>query len=87
LQDGLREQGHEPIRPTLRDSLEFNDVATIAADDDEVDVLVGDGMLLLDTPVVLAEEVGDEIFELAFDARARGVRVGSREAIFLPWPR
>ena len=35
-------------------------------------------MLLFDSPAALAEEVGDEVFELAFDSRARWVRVGEQ---------
>jgi hypothetical protein len=75
----------DPVDP--RRPLEFNDVAIVAARDDKIDVLVSDGMLIFDPPAVLAEEVGDEILELAFVARARGVRIGKREVMTLPWPR
>jgi hypothetical protein len=78
LQDDLREQRHEPIRPALRGGLKFNEVVIVAARDDKVDVLVDDGTLLVDAPAVVGEEVGDEVFELAFDPRARGARVGEQ---------
>ena len=41
-------------------------------------------MLLFDSPAALAEEVGDEVFELAFDARATGSGLESSEAMTLP---
>ena len=78
LEDGLREQGHKPVRPALGGNFAFNDVALITAGDDDVRTLVGEHRLLLHPPAVLAKEVGEEVLELAPTVRARRVRIGKR---------
>jgi hypothetical protein len=78
LEDGLREQGHKPVRPALGGNFAFDDVALVTAGDDEVRTLVGGHRLLFHPPAVLAKEVGDEVLELAPTVRARRVRIGKR---------
>ena len=72
----MREQGQEPIRPAFGGGLEFNDVAIMTTGDDKIDMLVVNGMLPLNSPAVLAEQVDDKVFKLALAARARRVRFG-----------